>query len=139
MCGKDLDRNPSSRRVPPARWPMLLALAGLVAGAAAAPARAGEGLFDQALQTLNLKATPAEPAPAFVERTRRDAADLGYIPTALPHKVSPRPVKTPAEIQAATEALDAAKVHQLSPARAPVELPKGHKPAKAPAAPAVAD
>lgn len=132
MCGKDPDRNPSSRSA----LAILVALAGL---AAAAPARAGDGLWDQALQTLNLKATPAEPPPAFVERTRPNAAELGYIPTALPHKVSPRAVKTPAEIEAATDALDAAKARQLNPAAAPVDLPKGRRRAKPTSAPAVAD
>ena len=128
MCGKDRDRNLSSLGA----MAVLLALAGSAAVAPIAPARA-DGLWDEALHTLNLKATPAEPPPAFVERTRPDPADLGYIPTALPHKVSPRPVKSPAEIQAATAALDAAKARQLNPTVAPVELPKGHKPAKAPA------
>lgn len=145
MCGKDPDRNPSSRRrlAPAATVPALLAtalpvlLAALLA--APAPARADENLWDKALQTLNLKATPAEAAPGFVERTRPDPADLGYIPTALPHKVSPRPVKSAAEIQAATAALDAARQRQLNPAPAPVQLPKGHRPAKAAPSAAVAD
>lgn len=131
MCGKDPDRNPRSRCLPAlaaaAALPVLLA--------AVAPARADETLWDKTLQTLNLKATPAEQAPDFVEHTRPDPGNLGYIPTALPHKVSPRPVKSAAEIQAATAALDAARQRQLNPAAAPVQLPKGHKPAKpAPAA-----
>ena len=135
MCGKDIDRNPSSRR---ARRliPVLACMALLVPAAA----RAEDGLWDKTLETLNLKSSSADRAPDFVERTRPDPARLGFIPTALPHKVSPAPVKSAADISAATAALDAAKERQLRPGGpGPIELAKGHKASKPKSAPAVAD
>ena len=79
------------------------------------PACAAEGLWDTMLETLNVKPAPAGPAPGFVERSRPDPDSTRYMPTALPHKVSPLAVKTPDEVQAAKEALDAAKAAQLRP------------------------
>ena len=94
----------------------------------------------QTLETLNLKSSPAGPAPDFVERTRPDPAGLGFIPPALPHKVSQRPVKSPDDVKAATAALDAAKQRQLAPGGpAPVQLAKGRKAAKPKTAAGVAD
>lgn len=136
MCGKEPDRNPSSRlarRLAPA-------LAAVAVAVSAPPARAGDGLWDQTLETLNLKSSPAGPAPDFVERTRPDPAGLGFIPPALPHKVSQRPVKSPDDVKAATAALDAAKQRQLAPGGpAPVQLAKGRKAAKPKTAAGVAD
>ena len=117
MCAKEPDRKPSSRRV---------AAAAVAFGclAAVVPARA-DGLWDAMLEKMNVKAAPAGPGPDFVERTRPDPADLGYLPTATPHKVSPLAVKTPAQIQAEKDALDAAKVRQLNPtAPKPLQVAK---------------
>ena len=120
MLGKEPDRKPSS-----GACIVVLALASWLA--AWAPARA-EGLWDTVLEKMDLKAAPAAPGPDFIERTRPDPGDLGYLPTALPHKVSPRPVKTAAEIQAQKDALDAAKLHQLNPVPPkPLGLSKGKK------------
>lgn len=145
MSAKEPDRKSRSRR----RF-----AAAMMAGclAAAGPARA-EGLWDTVLEKMNVKAAPAAPGPDFVERTRPDPAGLGYLPTALPHKVSPLPVKTPAEIASEKDALDAAKARQLnpgapkplgvvkaaSPAADPAPAAKTHRRAKARSAAAVAD
>ena len=133
MSGKEPNRNPSSRQ-----------LAGVVLAVAVVlstgPVRADESLWDTALQTLNLKSTPAGPAPAFVEKTRPDPQGLSYLPTAVPHKVSPLAVKTPDEIQAKKAALDAAQLRQTNPgAPAPLQVAKGKKPGSAKPAPAVPD
>lgn len=120
MCGKR-----SRRRTQGATcdgWVAASLAVLLAAGTAATPARA-EGLWDSLLETMNVKATPAGPGPDFVERTRPDPAGLSYLPTALPHKVSPVAVKGTAEIQAKKDALDAAKTRQLSPG-APVQIAK---------------
>ncbi len=136
MSGKDSVRNPSSL----AAAGIAVVVGVLAAIAAAGPVRAGEGVWDHVLETLDVKAPPADPAPAFVERTRPDPAGLGYIPTALPHKVSPRPVRSPAEVQAATAALDAARDNQLKPGGpAPVQIGKRKAPAAPKSAAAVAD
>ena len=130
MCAKEPDRKPSSHR----RTAAALVACGLVA--AAAPARA-EGLWDALLEKMNVKAAPAAPGPDFVERTRPDPTGLSYVPTATPHKVSPLPVKTPAQIQAQKDALDAAKVRQLNPgAPQPLQIAKTAPSAADPAAPA---
>jgi hypothetical protein len=121
MLGKEPDRKPSFCRLVVA-----VVLASFFAGAA--PACAAEGLWDTVLEKMNIKAAPAAPGPDFIERTRPDPGELGYLPTALPHKVSPRPVKTPDEIQAQKDALDAAKQRQLDP-NAPKPLGTGKKPA----------
>ena len=134
MSGKELVRNPRSRRGAAAA----LALAAAASLASPAPARAAEGLWDHLLEKLNVKATPSAPAPSFVERTRPDPAGLGYLPPAVPHKVSPLAVKTPDQIQAQKDALDAAQARQLSPdAPPPAQLAKGRKVGKP--APAAAD
>lgn len=105
-----------------------------------APAQASDGLWDHLMQSFNLKAAPPGPAPDFIERSRPDAAGLGYLPPAMPHKVSPVPVRTPAQIKAQTSALDVAKQRQLHPGGpAPVQLSGGRKPTKAKPAPAPAD
>ena len=84
-----------------------------------------------ALEKLDIKAKPAEPPPEFVTRTRPSAARLHFMPTAVPHAVSPVPVKTAAQIQAAKDALDAAKVRQLKPAPPPIDLTKHSAASKA--------
>ncbi len=129
MCAKEPDRKSSSRR-----RTAVLVVAGCLA--AAAPARA-EGLWDSVLETMNVKAAPAAPGPDFVERTRPDPAGLSYLPTATPHKVSPLAVKTAAQIQAEKDALDAAKVRQLSPgAPQPLQVARTAVPAADSGAPA---
>ena len=142
MLGKEPHRKPSSgRRI------AALALASCLA--VVVPARAADGLLDSVLEKMNIKAAPAAPGPEFIERTRPDPADLGYLPTALPHKVSPLPVKSADEIQAQKDALDAAKKRQLDPGSPkpigaaagtpkPVGLAANKKPAK-PKPAAVAD
>ena len=87
-----------------------------------------------ALEKLDVKAKPAEPPPEFVTRTRPNPARLHYLPTAVPHAVSPVPVKTPAEIQAAKDALDAAQARQLNPTPPPVDLTKHSATSKPPKA-----
>lgn len=144
MSGEEIDRKPGSPR-----FAALLAASLLLIGSPVA-VRAGDGaasagLLDSVLQTFDLEAKPAEPAPDFVRRTRPDAAGLGYLQPAVPHKVSPLPVKTADQVRAKQAALDAAKDRQLDPAApAPVDLgkalkPGAAKPAKAAAAPAATD
>ncbi len=137
MSGEELHRKPGSRRR------AALAAATLLI-ASSTVARAGDdtpsaGLFDGVLQTFDLKAKPPEPAPDFVRRTRPDTTGLGYMQAAVPHKVSPLPVKTADQVKAQQAALDAAKERQLNPgAPAPVPLGRHRKPAGAKAAPAAA-
>lgn len=134
MSGKQHDGNPSRRRTKGA----IPALAAAVI-LASTPARADD-LWDRVLETLTVKATPSTPPPAFVERTRPDPSGLGYLPPAVPHKVSPLAVKTPDQIQASKDALDAAQERQLKPGGpAPVKLAKGRRGGKGKPAPAVAD
>ena len=134
MSGKRHDGNPS--RLGLTRAILALAAAAILASS---PSRADD-LLDHVLETLTVKATPSTPPPAFVERTRPDPSGLGYQPPAVPHKVSPLAVKTPDQIQAQKDALDAAQERQLSPAGpAPVQLAKGRRGGKAKPAPAVAD
>ncbi|RYC32897.1 hypothetical protein D3273_05380 [Lichenibacterium minor] len=133
MLGKEPDRKSSS-----GRWLAALALAAVLA--APPPVRAAEGLWDSVLEKMNIKAAPPGPGPDFVERTRPDAADLGYLPTATPHRVSPLPVKTPGQIEAQKSALDAAQQRQLHPgAPKPLGIGKGKRAAKPVPEPAVAD
>ncbi len=123
MLGKEPGRKPSSG----ACIAVLAVVCWLDVGT---PARA-EDLWDTVLRKMDIKAAPAAPGPDFIERTRPDPGDLGYLPTAVPHKVSPRPVKTAAEIQAQKDALDAARQHQLNPdTPKPLGPVKGHKVAK---------
>ena len=84
------------------------------------------------MQRLDVKAKPSEPPPEFVTRTRPNPSRLHYMPTAVPHAVSAVPVKTPAQIQAAEEALDAAQARQLNPKPAPVDLTKHSTASKPP-------
>lgn len=134
MPGPKLGRRPSrTRRAVPA-------IAFLASLAASGPARAGDDLWDRMMQSFNLKAAPAAPAADFVERSRPDAADLGYLPPATPHKVSAVPVKTPAQIQAQKSALDAAKERQLDPGgHPPAQLARESKRAKPKPGPVAAD
>ncbi len=107
----------------------VMAASALVAGrVAAADDENASPLVPQsvngALEKLDVKAKPAEPPPEFVTRTRPNPARLHFMPTAVPHAVSPVPVKTPAQIQAAKDALDAAQVRQLKPRPPPIDLTK---------------
>lgn len=138
MGGKEPSRMPGSR----AAAILMLAAGLLVPGAAHAAEDGGpsRGLWDRMMETLNLKAEPAQPAPDFVRKTRPESDRLGYIPTATPHKVSPVAVKTAAEIEAEKDALDAAKARQLNPAgQSPVRDAKPKTSAKGRPVPAVAD
>lgn len=133
MLGKEPDRKSSS-----GRWVAPLALAAALA--ALSPVRAADGLWDSVLEKMNIKAAPPGPGPDFVERTRPDPADLGYLPTATPHRVSPLPVKTPGQIEAEKAALDAAQQRQLHPGTPkPLGIAKGKRAAKPGSDPAVAD
>ena len=114
----------------------IMALSGLLAGPAAAaddesPFPKVPRSVNGALEELDLKAKPAEPAPAFVARTRPGPARLHFMPTVVPHAVSPVHVKTTAEIQAAKNALDAAQAKQLNPTPPPVDLTAHASSAKA--------
>ena len=134
MCGTEPDRKPRSRRALAAT-----AALGLLAGSTfTLPARAGDGLWDAMLETLNIKAAPPPRAPDFIERSRPDPSGLGYIPPAVPHKVSPLPVKSAAQIKAKQDALDAARTRQLDPgAPVPLQIAKAKRPTRP--APAVTD
>ena len=117
----------------------VLAGSALVLGPAAAgddeePAPAIPHSVNGALEKLDVKAKPAEPPPEFVTRTRPSPARLHFMPTAVPHAVSPVPVKTLAQIQAAKDALDAARVRQLNPRPPPIDLTKHSAAAKPPEA-----
>ena len=108
----------------------LIAWGGLVVGPAMAaddesPVPKIPRSFNGALEQLDLRAKPADPAPEFVTRTRPGPARLHFMPTAVPHAVSSVPVKTSAQIQAAKDALDAAKTRQLNPTPPPVDLTHG--------------
>ncbi len=114
-----------------------LAGGGLAAGPAAAvddaPLLPGvPQSLNGALEQLDIKAKPADPAPEFVTRTRPRPARLHYMPEAVPHAVSPVPVKTTAQIQAAKDALDAAQARQLNPTPPPVDLTAHAPPPKSP-------
>ena len=105
----------------------MLAWSGPLAGPAAAadddsPLPKVPRSLNGALEQLDLRAKPADPAPEFVTRTRPGTARLHFMPTAVPHAVSSVPVKTSAQIQAAKDALDAAQARQLNPALNPVDL-----------------
>ena len=105
----------------------LMVWGGLVAGPAMAaddesPVPKIPRSLNGALEQLDLRAKPADPPPEFVTRTRPGPARLHFMPTAVPHAVSPVPVKTAAQIQAAKDALDAARARQLKPALTPVDL-----------------
>lgn len=134
MCGTYPGRKPARRRpVALARAAMLL----LAVSATMRPAGAADdggdspGLWDSLLRKLDVKAAPAEPPPDFVERTRPDPSKLDYMQPAVPHKVSPLAVKLPAQIQAAKNALDAARDRQLNPApKPPLNLSKANKATK---------
>ncbi len=115
----------------------ILAWGALVADPAAAdddehPSPAIPQSVNGALEKLDIKAKPSEPPPEFVTRTRPSPARLHYMPTAVPHAVSPVPVKTIAQIQAAKDALDAARVRQLNPTPPPLDLTKRSAASKSP-------
>ncbi len=125
MIGKEPARNLGSRHL--ARFALVVALA-----TSTVPVQAADSLWDSALETLNLKSTPAGSAPAFVEKTRPDPEGLSFLPPAVPHKVSPLAVKTAPEIKAKQDALDAAAARQLNPnAPKPLQVAKAKKPGKA--------
>ncbi len=145
MSGKDRVRNLSSGLS--TAFVLLAVMLGTTA-----PVRAEDGMWNSVLEKLNLKATPADPPPDFVEKTRPDSGGLTYMPPAVPHRVSPLAVKTPDQIQAKKDALDAAQARQSAPnAPAPLQAakvpgaartaqaPKAKRPDKAKPAPAVAD
>lgn len=126
MSGKDHKPDRGSR------LSGLAALLACVCGPALAAEDAGRhaGPLDGTLEVLGLKATPSPPPPSFVRRTRPDPATLDFLKTTPPHKVSPVPVKTLAEIATMKAALDAAQARQLLPAaKRPVELVKPKQPA----------
>ncbi len=140
MCGTILRREPARRHPVALASAALLLLAGsatIRAARAAEESADNPGLWENLLRKLDVKAAPAEPAPDFVRRTRPDPSRLDYMQPAVPHKVSPLAVKTPAQIQAAKDALDAAKTRQLNPVpKLPVDLTTSSKAAKTkPAAP----
>jgi len=131
MRGRDSGRDRARRHPITLAGAVLLLLAGSSALRSAHAADEGgdsPGLWDSLLRKLDVKAAPAEPAPDFVERTRPDPSKLDYMQPALPHKVSPLAVKSPAQIQAAKSALDAAKNRQLNPApKPPLDLSRSSK------------
>ncbi len=115
-----------------------MAVALLVSGAALAGEDANtdsksDGLWGQVLDKLNMR-TKVGPMPDFVKKTRPDASQLKFIPTSTPHPKRPLPVKSDDEIEAAKQALDAARDAQLAPpapAAPPIAAtPKKQHPAK---------
>jgi hypothetical protein len=133
MCETNPRRKLARRHPAALAGAALLLLAGSATIRAAGAAEDGvdsPGLWDSLLRKLNVKAAPAEPAPEFVRRTRPDPSRLDYMQPAVPHKVSPLKVKSLAEIQAAKNALDAAKIRQLNPTpKPPLELSTSSRPA----------
>lgn len=116
-----------------------VALVALLAGASAGPAAAqsagGESSFAGVMETLGLKSR-ARAAPEFVERSRPGADALHYMPVGAPRSDAPAvKTMTPAEVAAATEALDQARVKQqrqagLVPAAVPLKTAAKAKPAR---------
>ena len=80
------------------------------------------GFFDRVLETLDVKAKPADPSPDFVTKTRPDPSRLDYIQRPVPHKVSPIPTKSAAEVERLKGALDAARAKQLTSVPPPVQI-----------------
>ena len=59
-----------------------------------------------------------------MRKTRPDSSGLDYIQRPMQHKVSPIPTKTPDEVQAEKDALDAARERQLNPVKPPLPIGK---------------
>lgn len=91
-----------------------------------------DSLWGRVLDTLDMR-TKVGPMPDFVQKTRPDASQLKFIPTSTPHPKRPVPVKSADEVEAAKQALDAARDAQLAPptpAAPPAPAPKKRHPAK---------
>ena len=106
------------------------------AGDDVAKGSGSDGVWGTVLDTLDLR-TKVGPMPGFVEATRPDPARLKYIPTSTPHPKRSVPVKSADEVEAAKQALDAARDAQLNPAPptpapapAPVPASRKHHPTK---------
>ncbi len=91
------------------RW--VLAVGVTLAGPALAQSAGDPSSFGGLLETFGLKAKPSV-APGFVEKARPRDEDLHYIPVGAPHVASPVKTMTAAELAAATDALDHARVAQ---------------------------
>lgn len=107
-----------------------LLLAGMSVPAIAQSPEAASPLGSLA-ETLGLKAKPTR-APDFVERSRPATDALHYIPVGTPHPDAAVKTMTPAEVAAATDALDQARVAQqrragLAPAPPPRKNPQATK------------
>lgn len=116
------------------RGPAALAMVvALLVGLAAAPARAedasngSDSLWNKVLGTLNLRADPGN-MPDFVKETHPDVAKLKYMSTTTPHVTRPLPVKSAGDVEAAKQALDAARDAQLNPHPAVKRKPIKGKP-----------
>lgn len=71
----------------------------------------GGSAFGGLMESLGLKSTTA-PAPEFVRKSRPGEGSLDYMPVGAPHPANPIKVMTPAEVAAATDALDGARMTQ---------------------------
>ena len=100
-------------------------LSGQVWAGDAAPGTESDGFWGNFMETLNLR-TKVGPTPGFVEKTRPDPSTLHFIPTSEPHPKRSVPVQSAIAVEAAKQALDAAREAQLNPpppAPKPAPLP----------------
>jgi hypothetical protein len=112
----------------------VLAAALLVSGAAfagddASSSSNSDGFWGRVFDKLDMR-TRVGPMPDFVEKTRPDASQLKFIPTSTPHPKGAIPVKSADEVEAAKEALDAARDAQLAPPAPAAAKPKKPRAAK---------
>ena len=106
-------------------------LSGQVWAGDAAPGTESDGFWGSLMETLNLR-TKVGPMPDFVEKTRPDPSTLHFIPTSEPHPKRSVPVQSAVAVEAAKQALDAAREAQLNP-----PAPKLAPPPVKPTAPAM--
>ena len=97
-------------------------------GPGGAWAQTAPSATDGALEALHLKARLA-PAPDFVVKSRRPAAETDYIPVGRAHNEPPLKTLSPAEVAATEADLDAAREAQrrragLKPSPVPLKPPK---------------
>jgi hypothetical protein len=104
--------------------------------ACAIPAAAQDGgshPLDSILEFMNLKTDPG-PMPDFVQQSRHDLSQDGYIPAGAKPASRELKMKTPAEVKALTAELDAARAAQVAGKRpkplaaAPTAGPKPGRP-----------
>ncbi len=127
-------REPGAHRLRSGQLVAVLAAFLMSGGAWAGDDSNSDSLWGRVLDKLNMR-TKVGPMPEFVEKTRPDASQLKFVPTSTPHPKRAIPVKSADEIEAAKQALDAARDAQLAPPAPPppakpVAAAKKHHPAK---------